>query len=40
LENFYTFLQSVAGRLHVIWLEFFRGGRSPETTRLYWRGSS
>jgi hypothetical protein len=36
----YTFLESVAGRLHVIWLEFFRWGVPRETTRLYRRGSS
>jgi uncharacterized protein (DUF427 family) len=31
----YTFLESVAGRLHLIWLEISRGGARRETTRLY-----
>jgi hypothetical protein len=30
----YTFLESVAGRLHVIWLEFFRGA-FPGRRRAY-----
>jgi hypothetical protein len=30
-----TFSESVAGRLHLIWLEFSRGGVRRQTTRLY-----